>query len=234
MGKQSTAIASWPLWLIPLVYMSFGIAAGVVFPRLEYAYFPAFGDVVSVGSAQAYLSAISSGTITMTALVFSVMSLVMQLTSSAYSKRLAMLFAGHPLGLHALGVFSATFMYSLGVLQFVDRDHGGKVPWLSTIFATVLLVASMLLLALLVRRLAILRITYILQVIGDKGRVIVAAAFPPLDEHAADDIAPLRKAFDALRAQASRQRLIYGGVPLAIAEFRIDELARLAETRAVR
>ena len=176
MGKL--LFAGWPLWLIPLPYLLFGIVAGFVFPRIEFAYFPAFAHIVSVGSAQAYLSAMSSGMITLTALVFSVMFLMIQMTMSAYSKRLIMLFSGHPLGLHALGVFSATFLCALGTLQFVDRNHDGRVPWLSMEFVTALLVLSMVLLTLLVQRIALLRITYILQFIGDKGRAVIAKMLP--------------------------------------------------------
>src|SRR5581483_3621219 len=184
MGKR--LVGAWPLWLIPIPYLLFGMAAGVLFPRVEYAYFPAFAHVVSVGSAQAYLSAVSSGTITLTALVFSVMFMMIQMTMSAYSKRLIMLFAAHPIGLHALGVFSATFLSALGTLQFVDRHHDGKVPWLSMEFATLLLVLSMVLLALLIQRLALLRITYILQFIAKKGRAVIAASLPPLESDTAE------------------------------------------------
>jgi uncharacterized membrane protein len=201
----------------------------MVLPRIEYAYFPAFGHMVSVGSAQAYLSAMSSGMITLTALVFSVMFMMIQMTMSAYSKRLILLFSGHPLGLHALGVFSATFLCALGVLQFVDRNHDNKVPWLSMEFATALLVVSMVFLALLVQRVALLRITYILQFIGDKGRAVISKMLPPLEDEVAEEIATLRQKGDALRSQAPRQKVAYDGVPLAIADFRIDDLVQLAQ-----
>lgn len=217
-----------PLWLIPLPYFALGIIAGVIFPRIEYAYYPYFGHVVAIGSAQAYLSAVSSGMITLTSIVFSVMFVMMQVTSTSYSKRLVMLFAGHPIGLHVLGIFSATFLCSLGVLEFVDRNHNGIVPWLSMEVATLLLVSSMILLALLIQRVAVLRITYILQFIGDKGRAVIAHSLPLLTDERAAQLVVLRKRADALRAQKPQQTLIYDGVPLAIANFRIDMLVQLA------
>lgn len=227
MGKR--LFANWPLWLIPLPYLTLGIVAGVVFPRIEFAYFPAFAHIVSVGSAQAYLSAMSSGMITLTALLFSVMFLMIQMTMSAYSKRLIMLFSGHPLGLHALGVFSATFLCALGTLQFVDRDHDGKVPWLSMEFATALLVLSMVLLTLLVQRVALLRITYILQFVGNKGRAVITKMLPPLQGDTADEIDTLRKKADEIRTHVPRQSVVYDGVPLAIANLRIDDFVRRAK-----
>ncbi len=233
MGKYRFVRAGWPLWLIPLPYLLFGIAAGFALPRIEQRYFAEFGHVVSAGSAQAYLSAMSSGMITLTALVFSVMFLMIQMTMSAYSKRLIMLFSGHPLGLHALGVFSATFLCALGVLQFVDRNHDGNVPWLSMEFATILLVLSMVFLALLIQRVALLRITYILQFVGDKGRAVIATTLPRFESNAAEEIAPLRQKGDALRTQTPQQRVAYDGVPLAIANFRINYLVQLAQESGV-
>ena len=228
MAKRRFGLGGWPLWMIPLPYVLLGIVAGVVLPRIEFAYFPGFVHVVSVASAQAYLSAVSSGMITLTALVFSVMFLMMQMTTSAYSKRLIMLFSGRPLG-RALGIFSATFLCSLGTLQFVDRNHDGRVPWLSMEFATALLVVSMVMLTLLVQRIALLRITYILQFIADKGRAVIAKLLPRLDDDTAAELATLREKADALRAQTPKQNVIYDGVPLAIANFRIEDFVRQAQ-----
>ena len=226
--RKPFGVTSWPLWFIPLPYLALGIVAGFTFPRLEYAYFPEFVNEVSVGSAQAYLSAVASGTITLTALVFSIMFVMMQLVMSAYSKRLIMLFAGHPLGLHVLGIFSATFMSALGTLQFVDRHRDGKVPWLSMGFTTALLVLSMIVLALLVQRIALLRITYVLQFVGDKARAVIAGMLPRLEGREAATIAALRQKAKELRSQTPTQRIVYGGVPLSIANFRIDDLVRRA------
>lgn len=228
-GKHGFALANWPFWLIPIPYLLFGVIVGLMLPRIEYAYFTGFEHLVSVGSAQAYLSAVSSGMITLTALVFSVMFLMIQMTMTAYSKRLVLLFSGHPLGLHALGVFCATFLGALGTLQFVDRNHDGKVPWLSMEFITALLVLSMVFVALLIQRVALLRITYILQFIGGKGRAVIATMLPRFKGERAEELATLRQQADALRTLAPQQRVAYDGIPLAIANFRIDAFVRLAQ-----
>lgn len=167
--------------------------------------------------------------ITLTSIVFSVMFVMMQLMFTAYSKRLVMIFAAHPIGLHVLGVFSATFLCALGVLQFVDRDHGGNVPWLSMEVATALLVLSMIMLALLIQRVGVLRITYVLQFIGNKGRAVIVQTLPRLEGHNAAGLVALRQKSDALRAQKPTQTLTYDGIPLAIANFRVDALVRLGQ-----
>ena len=81
-------------WLIPILYLFLGVAAGFALPRIEYAYVPAYGHAMPVSTAQAYLSAIASGMMTLTA-IFSIVYLMMQFTTSVYSKRLVLLFAGH-------------------------------------------------------------------------------------------------------------------------------------------
>ena len=40
-----------PLWLIPMVYTIASVAAGLVLPRLEYAYFPEYTHGMSVAAA---------------------------------------------------------------------------------------------------------------------------------------------------------------------------------------
>jgi uncharacterized membrane protein len=217
------------LWQIPLPYFLLGVIAGIALPRAEYAYFPQFGRVVSVGSAQSYLSAVSSGMITLTALVFSAMFVMMQIAMGSYSKRLFLLFAGHPLGLHAIGVSSATFLSALGTLLFVDRNHDGRVPYLSIEFDTALLVLSMVFLALLVQRAALLRITYILQFVGDKGRSVIARTLPVPRDRDGKEIAELKRQAGELLSKGLSQKLVYEGVPLAIVHFRIDDYVRLAQ-----
>ncbi len=216
-------------WLIPILYLFLGVAAGFALPRIEYAYAPAYGHAMSVSTAQSYLSAIASGMMTLTAIVFSIVFLMMQFTTSAYSKRLVLLFAGHPISAHALGMFTATFVCALGVLQFVDRDHGGDVPLISVQVVTGLLVLSMVLLAFLVRRIALLQIAYVLQYVGNRGRAVIEATLPRFDDPAAGETAVLRRRADELRAQAPAQRLVFEGAPRSVANFRINSVMRLAQ-----
>lgn len=217
------------IWLIPFVYLLLGVVAGLAIPRVEDALLPNYGHAMSVATAQSYLSAIASGMMTLTAIVFSIVYLMMQFTTSAYSKRLILLFAGNPLSAHALGVFFATFICALGVLQFVDRNHSGKVPLLSTQFVSLLLVLSMAVLALLVQRIALLRITSVLQYVGDKGRAVIGQTLPRFDDHAVDEIEKLRHMADELQTQACALRVIHEGKPRSVANFRIDDCVREAQ-----
>src|SRR3954468_7209838 len=118
------------LWLIPMIYAAASFLGGITLPRLEQAYFP-YNSGISVASAQAFLSAVASGMITLTGIVFTVGLVMVQFSAIAYSPRLVLLLARDPRLFHSLGVFIATFTYSLAALAWVDRGGSGSVPLFS-------------------------------------------------------------------------------------------------------
>ena len=102
------------LWLIPMIYAAASFLGGITLPRLEQAYFP-YDSGISVASAQAFLTAVASGMIALTGIVFTVGLVMVQFSAIAYSPRLVLLLARDPKLFHSLGVFIATFTYSLCV-----------------------------------------------------------------------------------------------------------------------
>ena len=96
------------LWLIPMIYAAASFLGGITLPRLEQAYFP-YNSGISVASAQAFLSAVASGMIGLTGIVFTVGLVMVQFSAIAYSPRLVLLLARDPKLFHSLGVFIATF-----------------------------------------------------------------------------------------------------------------------------
>jgi hypothetical protein len=117
-----------PRWMIPAVYVIVSFLAAVVLPRVEYAVAPGHGNAISVSTAQALLGAVSSGMMAFTGIVFSIALLLIQYTATAFSKRFILLFRRHNVIFHALGLFVATFTFSLGTLAFVGREDKGWVP----------------------------------------------------------------------------------------------------------
>lgn len=103
------------LWLIPTIYAVASVIGGFVLPRLEARYL-GFGLDVSIASAQAYLSAVASGMMALTGIVFSIAFVLVQFNAIVYSPRLVIWFARDRLLFHSMGVFVATFMYSLSTL----------------------------------------------------------------------------------------------------------------------
>ena len=98
-----------PLWLIPMAYTLLSVAASLVLPRLEHVYLAGFTHDVSVGSALAFFSSVSSGMMALTGMVFAIAFVVVQFSAIAYSPRLVAIFASNPVLFHALGIFFATF-----------------------------------------------------------------------------------------------------------------------------
>jgi uncharacterized membrane protein len=165
------------LWLIPFFYAAASVTGSFILPRLEARYFVYDLDL-SISSAQAYLSSVASGMMALTGIVFSIAFVLVQFNAIVYSPRLVVWFTRDRLLFHSLGVFVATFMYSLGTLAWVDRAGNGVVPFFSCMLVASMLIASVLMLAQLVQRLNNLQITSVLQVLGDIGREVIRETYP--------------------------------------------------------
>ena len=106
------------LWLIPMVYVGVALCFGIVFLRFEHEHLSQhavllsqwFFNDFSIASAQACLSAIASGMIGLTAIVFTVAYITAQFNSVAYSPRVASFFVSRPALFHTFGLFNATFI----------------------------------------------------------------------------------------------------------------------------
>ena len=90
-----------PNWLIPIVYVTVSLIAGLTLPRAEDAYLASYMHDIAVGSALAYLGAIASGMMALTAIVFSIAYVTVQFNAIAYSPRLALWFANDPKIFHS-------------------------------------------------------------------------------------------------------------------------------------
>ena len=217
-----------PLWLIPMLYAAASIVGGLVLPRLEHAYLASHAVVgMSVASAQAFMSAVASGMLALTGIVFSVGLVMVQFSAMAYSPRLVLLFVRDPLLFHALGAFIATFFYSLATLNWIDREGAGIVPLWSGWLVTGLLVLSMVLFSRLIKRLGDLQINNVLHVIGNTGRRVIREMFQRLDEQA--DSQWKIGGETAPEVDSAAQTLMYFGGPRTISKFDIDGLVRLGQ-----
>ena len=164
----------------PLLYAAGAVALGMALPRYEAAFFPDLAAPIGAGPAIALLSAIASGMLPLTGLVFSLAFVMVQFSATAYSPRLVTWFAGSAVMSHSLGIFTATFIYSLAALAWVDRGGTGKVPLLTVWFALVLLLVSVVVFVLLVEKLGMLQISRVLAYAGDRGRGSSSGTTPRL------------------------------------------------------
>lgn len=219
------------LWLIPVSYVAISSFCAFVLPRLENAYLGHFKLNISVASAHAVLSATASGMMALTAIVFAVAFVLVQFGASAYSPRVVIWLTRDRTLFHTLGIFIATFIYSLWALAWIDRGGTGSVPMFSVLVVGFLVIFSMILFARMVERLNELQINNVLYSIGDSGRDVIRAMFQPLAhkrENASTDTDPSSEPCTSALAQT----LKYSGPPLVIASFdigRLVEQARMAQ-----
>jgi uncharacterized membrane protein len=217
------------LWLIPTAYAVASAICSLVLPRIENAYFAGYTLDVSVASAQAFLSAAASGMMALTGIVFAVAFVMVQFSAIAYSPRLVLWFGRDRTLFHSLGVFIATFVYSLATVAWVDRGGSGTVPMFSLMLVGILLLVSMLLFSWLVQRLVRLQISNVLQFVGDKGRQVIREMYDRRER--AQELAGkdrLQPA-DCVPLGPVAQTLRYSGSPRSIARFDIESLVHHAQ-----
>jgi len=164
--------------LIPAIYAGTAIVAGLTVPRIESFFFPGLVSTVTVGQATAMYSAIASGMLALTGIVFSVAFVMIQFSASTYSPRLVAWIEREPVIAHALGTFTATFLYALAALLWVDRNRSGNVPVGSLLVVGALLLASMDMFIRLIRLIGLLQVNRMLIFTGDRGREVIAATYP--------------------------------------------------------
>src|SRR5580704_1331308 len=151
------------LWLIPMIYVGASVLCGLALPRIEDAYLGSYNLNLSVASAQAYLSAAASGMMALTGIFFAMAFVMVQFSAIAYSPRLVLWFTRDRIMFHALGVFTATFVYALFTLAWVDRGGSANIPLFSTLRLRFMIIISMLMLARLMQRLGELQIGNVLN-----------------------------------------------------------------------
>lgn len=136
---------------ITAAYVLFALILGAggadVYGRLGAAVAP-----ISSASAMAILSAIASGMMALTAIVFSLVFVAVQVVSSSYSPRLLGAMARRAGISHALGIFTGTFVYALFAIRTIDYADSPGVNLAVVTVAFLWLLASVAALVLLAPR----------------------------------------------------------------------------------
>ena len=146
--RRSWATLRSGYWFVPTLIVSFVSAVAFALVELDSrlnADDRRAGFTGGPGSAREVLSTIASSTLTLTALVFSISVIVLQLASGQFSPRVLRTFLRDLRNQVALGVFLGTFMYALLVLREVRGDDVAVdrfVPGVAVAFSFVLVVLS--------------------------------------------------------------------------------------------
>ena len=205
-----------------MAYMAAAIAAGLVFPRLEHHFFPDLVSSMAPSSAITISSAVASGMISLTAIVFSLAFVMVQFSATAYSPRLVLWIARDPVLTHSMGLFSATFLYALLMIAWIDRDGSGRVPLVSEYMVFGLLLASMGAFVALIERIGRLQVNRMLIFTGNQGREAIADLYPPADAPAPQAAAA------APPAGAVVSTVAHVGRPQVIQAVRVEALIAAA------
>ncbi len=137
------------LWLIPAVLTLIAAVLAFGLVQLESSYAIDLGNGYwliggSVDGARAVLSTIAGSLITVTGVVFSVTIVALQLASSQFTPRILRNFMADRSNQYVLGVFIATFTYTLLVLRVVRSTDEGEpfVPQMAVSLAILLSLVS--------------------------------------------------------------------------------------------
>jgi uncharacterized membrane protein len=213
-----------PAWTITCLYTVGAIAVSAILPRIESRLLPDLVSPISVAAAMAIYSSVASGMIALTGIVFSLTFVMVQFSATAYSPRLVLWFARDPLLAHAFGTFTATFLYALTALAWIDRaGTTGHVPFISALAVVALLLASVAMFVGLINRVALLQISRTLAFTGDQGRHVIDATYPELSEPVPGQKGPATPV-----GSAFPQVVTYHGPPMAVEGVRIAQLVELA------
>ncbi|MGA3315306.1 MAG: DUF2254 domain-containing protein [Candidatus Korobacteraceae bacterium] len=210
-------------WAIPALYAVAALAAGLTFPRFESRVFPGLVHPASVSVAITFYSSIASGMIALTGIVFSLTFVMVQFSATAYSPRLVLWVARDPVISHALGVFTATFLYALAALGGVARSGSETVPFVSAWVVTGLLLASVAMFISLIHRITLLQVNHMLIFTGDQGRKVIATIYPSLTSEAS------ATGTEDFRTLPHIQTLVHHGRPRSVQAVDVAALVNLAK-----
>jgi len=223
------------IWFIPMLWMVLAIAMAVFLARVNLTGVdPSFSTGLTPGVEEPVLSSIASGMMALTGIVFSLTFVFVQFGSTAYSPRLVVFLTSDRVVLHALGIFTGTFLFALFGLLLLQPDRPPLLDWLVAFVSLMWVLASAIFFVLLVGRINHLTISHVLHMIGERGRKVIEELYAPIEGSdttpgpKGDTPAPLADA----ELPPITQTLHYNGGPAVIIELRtrrLLELARLAD-----
>lgn len=212
------------IWVIPLMYVAGSLVLAVVVPRVDLRLPADVWADLDPASSTAFFAAIAGGTMALTGIVFSLIFILVQFGSTAYSPRLVVSLTRDPIVAHAIGVFTATFMYNLAAILQMGRFAGASVPPLTMLVAIIFILASVVLFIALIQRITTFQVTSVLQFVGDRGREVIGELYP--EAFVAGSAAPME--FPGL--PPVRQTLSYAGASAVVMEYDLKTLVELARS----
>lgn len=221
------------LWFIPALFTMASLALALVLLHLERN-----GQLGSWGrehillgggadGASAVLTALATGLMTVTGVVFSVTVVALQLASTQFTPRVLRNFMADRANQIVLGVLIGSFTYSMLVLRMVESGDNEFVPRVSVGVAMLLgLICVALLIYYINHTARSIQISMILKRAGDRGLAQVDGLFP--EDFGTED--PISKEEAELPDEHACVRSARSGYVQAIDAASVFDAGRKAET----
>jgi uncharacterized membrane protein len=215
------------VWLIPTLYLIAALVLGRATASLQLPpIIPGqLGFHYTTSTATSILASIATGMLTFTGFVFSMITVMIQYGSTQYSPRITSYLLRSKVVQHALGVFIATFVYSLAALSRVDIAGTAYVPDVPILMSLSLVLSSTVMFIALIQSVANLQVVNVLQMIGSRGREIIEDLYPA----AYTTDGRLEATSPTTMLPAVTQIMHYYGGPMAVAKVDIRTLVLLAQ-----
>jgi uncharacterized membrane protein len=174
------------LWPVPTIFAIGALILAGITTTLDESGSFALGHerflVADTDTALTLTSVVATGMLVFLGIVFSTTLVAIQLAASQYSPRAVRVFLRSRLTKVSLGVFVATFVFSVASLLVIRsaRSHAdGFTPVISMAVLSLLVVATLLAFLVFANGTArLLRVQYLIERIAEETRPSIEAAFP--------------------------------------------------------
>ncbi|HZU85736.1 MAG TPA: DUF2254 domain-containing protein [Polyangiaceae bacterium] len=205
------------------LFIAAALLLGYFVPGIAERRFPHLASPIGVDQAIAFLSAVASGMMTFTGVVFSLVLVALQFVTAAYTPRIVSTWLSNHIVGDSCGVFTGTFLYSLMALRGVGSLHGGESSSLVLWVAFVWLLGSVYMLVRLIAAFADLTHTRILYMVAAQGRAAIDGMRAPADAGAPPPgLAP--------GARSAAQQVVHDGQPAYLVSVDVARLVALARS----
>jgi uncharacterized membrane protein len=172
-------------WLPTAFYLVLAVAMGLAAGELAGRVYGL--SKMASASVTAILTSVASGMMALTGIVFAIILLSIDFSGTSYGPRLIHEMSRRPLIGHAMGIFTATFTYSILALRAVDRAQTTGVPTVVVWVTFAWLAASVILLVAVVARPQNLILSNVLDQLTGAGTAAVTRRYPALRNGAGGD-----------------------------------------------
>ena len=202
--------------LVAIAYIAAAVVLGATGTAICARLLGDLTSPIASNSASAILSAIASGMMALTAILFSLLFVALQVSGSFFTPRLVRILGGTRFLGHALGVFGGTFIYALLALRTIDIGERTGINVTVVVIAFTWLLGSLTVLLFLLPRVRALSIADVLATLYERTNDAALRVYAATDKTASH---PDRAAPVILRHE---------GPPRYILGFDVGLLTRIA------